>query len=161
MAFGAYPTYGNGYQGIGYFAPQGQGLQNVPQMQMSQQAIQQVPQAQNAPTNGLNWIEGAEAAKAYIVAPNCTVVLFDTKNPVMYIKSADLSGMPSTRTFKIEEIGENLPNMVGKAEFSNVSREEINGFEERLARLEKQIQNFSTAKPKNRSKEADGDEPSL
>ena len=161
MAYGAYPTYGSSYQGIGYFSPQAQGLQPVQQMQMPQQTIQQAPQPQTAPTNGLNWIEGAEAAKAYIVAPNCTVVLFDTKNPIMYIKSADLSGMPSTRTFRIEEIGENLPNMQSKAEIPGVSREEMQEFESRIEKLEKQIQSFSNAKSKGKVKEAAEDEPTV
>lgn len=160
MAYGAYPTYGSNYQGIGYFSPQAQGLQSIQQMQMPQQTIQPAPQPQAAPTNGLNWIEGAEAAKAYIVAPNCTVVLFDTKNPIMYIKSADLSGMPSTRTFRIEEIGENLPNVPSK-DVPGVSREEMQEFESRIEKLEKQIQSLSAAKPKGKVKEAAEDEPTV
>lgn len=149
MAFGVYPTYGNAYQG-GYYSPQMQPIQTAQQLT---QPIQQIQQPQATPTNGLNWVEGAEAARACTVPPNCTVVLFDTKNPVMYIKSADQSGMPSTRTFEIKEIGDAPPNTVGKTDGSGVSREEIAAFEDRISALEKQLQSM-TAKTKNKAKEA-------
>lgn len=100
--------------------------------------------------NGLNCVEGAEAAKAYLVPPNCTLV----KTPTMYIKSADMSGMPSTRTFKIEEIGDMPVDAASKSEVPpNISREEIEGFENRISALEKQIQGM-TAKSKGKTKEA-------
>lgn len=150
MAFPTYmPNYG-GYQG---------GYQNGFYMTQPYQQIQQTtqlaqPQVQNGAQNGLNWVEGAEAAKAYAVPPNCTLVLFDTKNPIMYIKSADMSGMPSTRTFKIEEVGDMPVGAAGKSEVPpNISREEIEGFENRISALEKQIQGM-TAKNKGKAKEA-------
>lgn len=150
MAFPTYtPNYG-GYQG---------GYQNGFYMAQPYQQIQQPtqlaqPQAQNGAQNGLNWVEGPEAAKAYTVPPNCTLVLFDTKTPTMYIKSADMSGMPSTRTFKIEEIGDVPVGATSRSEASpNISREEIEGFENRISALEKQIQGM-TAKSKGKAKEA-------
>lgn len=150
MAFPTYmPSYG-GYQGgyqNGYYMPQ-------PYQQVQQATQLAQPQAQNGAQNGLNWVEGAEAAKAYPVPPNCTLVLFDTKNPIMYIKSADMSGMPSTRTFRIEEIGDVPIGAAGKSEMPpSVSREEIEGFENRISALEKQIQGMA-AKPKGKTKEA-------
>lgn len=71
-----------------------------PQYQQPVQQIQQ-PQAQG---NGITWIQGIEAAKSYLIAPNSSVVLMDSENPVFYIKSADQSGMPTLRVFKFEEI---------------------------------------------------------
>lgn len=47
--------------------------------------------------NGMIWIQGIESAKAFQVAPNGTVVLFDTDEQVIYIKSADMQGRPSMR----------------------------------------------------------------
>lgn len=156
MAFG-YPTYGNTYQG-GYYSPQMQPIQAAQQLP---QPIQQVQQQQVTATNGLNWIEGAEAARACAVPPNCTAVLFDTRNPIMYIKSVDQSGMPSTRTFKIEEIGDIPPGAAGKAEASGVSREEIEKFENRISALEKQFQGMTTSKSKGKAKEMAEDEPTV
>lgn len=69
-------------------------------------------------------------------------------------KMADMSGMPSTRTFKIEEIGDMPVGAASKSEVPpNISREEIEGFENRISALEKQIQGM-TAKPKGKTKEA-------
>lgn len=47
--------------------------------------------------NGMIWIQGIESAKAFQTAPNSTVVLFDSDEQVIYIKSADMQGRPSMR----------------------------------------------------------------
>lgn len=49
-------------------------------------------------TNGVIWVQGEAGAKSYLVAPNCTVQLWDSESPVIYLKSADASGMPSIKT---------------------------------------------------------------
>lgn len=45
----------------------------------------------------LIWVQGINAAKSYPVAPNTSVPLFDSEANVVYIKSADASGMPSIK----------------------------------------------------------------
>ena len=52
---------------------------------------------QNQPQNGLNWVQGEAGAKAFPVAPNTTVDLWDSEAQVIYLKSADASGMPSMK----------------------------------------------------------------
>ncbi len=151
MAFPTYiPAYG-GFNG-GYYPNQ----QAAQPFQWQGQTAAAIP-ASNCPQSqsGLNWVEGAEAAKACTVTPNGTLVLFDTKEPIMYIKSADQSGMPSTRTFKIEEIGD-MPISAVKAEDSD-SKEEIRRLEDRITALETQIKGFS--KSKGKAKEVSEDEP--
>lgn len=69
--------------------------------QVNQQAAQQV-------SNGLIWIQGIEAAKSYMVAPNTTVALWDSESETVYLKSADASGMPSMRILDYT-IRENAP----------------------------------------------------
>lgn len=54
------------------------------------------PQNQN--TGGIIWVQGEAGAKSYMVAPNTTVQLWDSEANVIYLKSADASGMPSMRT---------------------------------------------------------------
>lgn len=44
--------------------------------------------------NGIIWVQGEEGAKAYSVAPGNRVCLFDSENPVVYIKSVDVNGRP-------------------------------------------------------------------
>ena len=111
----AYPNY---YQG-GYF-PQyqngavpdmlnqykGQYQQSVPQMQQNipaQPMQMPIPPTPQKPTNDIIWVQGLEGAKGYLVAPNNTVVLWDTENPVIYVKSADASGIPSMRVLDFTE----------------------------------------------------------
>ena len=80
MAYNNY--YPAGYQPMYY--PQAQQMQN-----------NQMTQQQN--TSQLIWVQGEGAAKSYLVAPGCTVALFDNESQTIYIKSADASGMPSMR----------------------------------------------------------------
>ena len=47
--------------------------------------------------NSLIWVQGEGAAKSYLVAPGCTVALFDNESQTIYIKTADASGMPSMK----------------------------------------------------------------
>lgn len=56
-------------------------------------------------TGGLIWVQGEAGAKSYMVAPNTTVQLWDSENQVIYLKSADASGMPSIKTleYKLRE----------------------------------------------------------
>ena len=54
----------------------------------------QQPQQQN---NGILWVQGEQAAKSYLVAPNSTVQLWDSEEKTIYLKSADASGMPSMK----------------------------------------------------------------
>lgn len=51
------------------------------------------PNAQSS----LIWVQGEGAAKSYPVAPNTSVPLWDSEANVVYIKSADASGMPSIK----------------------------------------------------------------
>lgn len=79
------------------------------QIYYPQQQNYQMPQQQNIqPTpvnNGIIWVQGEAGAKSYMVAPNTTVQLWDSENQVIYLKSADASGMPSIKTldYKLRE----------------------------------------------------------
>ena len=46
---------------------------------------------------GIIWVQGEQAAKSYLVAPGSTVQLWDSEEKVIYLKSADASGMPSMK----------------------------------------------------------------
>ena len=85
--------------------------------------IVQTPQAQNQ--QGLIWVQGEQAAKSYLVVPNTTVQLWDSEEKVIYLKSADASGMPSMKVleYKIrgEEEAKPAPEYVTKADFDALS----------------------------------------
>ena len=54
----------------------------------------QQPQPQQS---GIIWVQGEAAAKSYLVAPGSTVQLWDSEEKIIYLKSADVSGMPSMK----------------------------------------------------------------
>jgi hypothetical protein len=58
------------------------------------QPYQQTPQQVSQP---LIWVQGESGAKSFMVAPGQTVALWDSEAQVIYLKSADASGMPSMR----------------------------------------------------------------
>lgn len=95
-----------GYQQMYY--PQYNGY-NPSQMQNNQQ------QAQN---NNIIWVCGEAGAKSYLVAPNTTVQLWDSEAQVIYLKSADASGMPSMRVIDYT-IRDNTPQSVPVASRSD------------------------------------------
>ena len=111
----AYNNFPIGYQPAQYYYPQ------------------QVQQTQN---NGIIWVQGEAGAKSYLVAPNSTVQLWDSENQVIYLKSADASGMPSMRIldYQIREAS-NQPSALQKVPNSKeeyVTKEELKQFKESM-----------------------------
>ena len=74
-------------------------------------AYQQPVYQQQQPQSGINWVQGEAGAKSYLVAPNTTVQLWDSEAQVIYLKSADASGMPSMRVLDYT-IRNNAPTAV-------------------------------------------------
>lgn len=98
----AYPTYPQAY----------------PQM------FQNYPQGQS--TNGINWVQGIEGAKAWQLQPNSNIILLDSENDgKFYIKTSDNVGMCNLRVFKYEEIT-NVPKQNSELDLSEyVKRSEL------------------------------------
>jgi hypothetical protein len=81
-----------------YF-PNGYGQQYFPQFQSMVGAQMPSPNQPQSPVQNTNiiWVSGEAGAKSYLVAPNTTVQLWDSEAQVIYLKSADASGMPSMK----------------------------------------------------------------
>lgn len=115
-----------------YFSYSPYGVQNMPNysdLQYPQPNIQ--PQG-NTAKNGIIWVQGEAGAKAYPVAPNTTVQLWDSETQTIFLKSADGSGMPSMKildyTIRDNSVAKNpVTDMSGY-----VTREE---FEKRLKEI--------------------------
>lgn len=74
---------------------------------------------------GINWVQGIEGAKSYILQPGENILLMDSEDDRLFIKSCDEIGKPSIRSFKlIEEVLESNEN-VNMDDY--VKREEIQG----------------------------------
>ena len=65
---------------------------------------------QQQPQNGIIWVSGEAGAKAYLVAPNTTVQLWDSEAQRIYLKSADASGMPSIKVLDYTIISPQNPH---------------------------------------------------
>jgi len=76
------------------------------------QPLYQYQQPQQTQQNGIIWVSGEAGAKAYMVAPNNTVQLWDSESQTIYLKSADASGMPSFKVldYTIRESGKSTAN---------------------------------------------------
>lgn len=105
---------------------------NVMNAQQPYQTFQN-PYAMNmtpqTPTT-LTRVTGIDGAKAYQMAPNSTVALFDNNEDIMYIKTTDGAGFPTIRTFSFNEVTHNAQQQVSNNEY--VTRDEFNKLKEEL-----------------------------
>lgn len=93
-----YNSYNSQYQGTMNTVPMNYNYQ-YPQFQSQQQVL---PQPQE--DGEVVWVQGEAGAKSTYVKPGKTKWLMDSEQPVFYIKSADISGMPlPLRTFDFVE----------------------------------------------------------
>ena len=53
--------------------------------------------------NGIIWVSGKQEADSYFVVANSAVPLWDTNNPVIYLRKADSTGKPSTIVYDLVE----------------------------------------------------------
>lgn len=124
---------------------------NQPQMQQNNQL--QMPSA-NPQNNSIIWVQGEAGAKSYLVGPNTTVQLWDSEDQVIYLKSADASGMPSMKildyTIRDNNPQNNISMTISNAEMSDFVRKgELQAFEEKI---QKQLEKLSY-KPKKEVKD--------
>lgn len=83
----------NTHQQPRYYPQPQQQIDQNPQPQQQEQ-----PQQMATVRSERIWVEGEGAGKAYIVAKNTEQVLWDSEAPVIYIKTVDAYGRPSTLT---------------------------------------------------------------
>lgn len=119
-----------------------QQMQQMPQMPMAQQPTQMQQQPPQQPNNNIIWVSGEAGAKAYLVAPNNTVQLWDSENPTIYLKSADASGMPSIKIldYTVRNSGNVPQNVAQKPETVNyATHEELAALENRILEKIKEV----------------------
>ena len=118
------------------------------------QPMYQQPMMQNQQNQqtGLNWVQGEAAAKAYLVAPGCTVQLWDSEEKVIYLKSADASGMPSMKVLDYTIRGEEAQKPVQEY----ATKGEVEALAEKIKELKSEI--AAKKKPARVIREEDDDE---
>lgn len=103
MAFG-YPPYPGIYQPQIYpqmGQPQNQMMQGPQQLPVQNQTVQPpqiIPQ-----NSGINWVQSKLEADNWPVLPGSAVALWDSNNPVIYLRQADSTGKPSTKVYDLVE----------------------------------------------------------
>ena len=154
------PYFNNYYQPQGYYPNNGampdmlnqyKGQQFNPQMvQQPQQQTQPIP-APSSPNNDIIWVQGEAGAKAYLVAPNNTVTLWDSENQTIYVKSADASGLPSMRILDWQERTQEATRQPQTHECKCGSKfvpiDDFNALKERLNALAARIDAITGNKP--------------
>lgn len=105
-------------------------------MPQQQAYIPQMPQAQQQQSNGIIWVQGEAGAKSFMVAPNTTVQLWDSEDQVIYLKSADASGMPNMKIldYTIRQAG-NQQAAPALMQSDYVTRDELSAFEEKIKKM--------------------------
>lgn len=138
-----------------YFSPYQQQVQppmdRLAQLQAQQYQMNQ-PMQQPAQSNqSLIYVQGEAAAKSWMVGAGQSVLLMDSENPVFYIKSADVSGIPlPLRVFDYEERTQNIPHNAPQAPNpaqidlgdKYVTREEYNDLSVKYAEILDRLNNF-------------------
>ena len=108
-----------------------------------------VSTTQQPANGGIIWVQGEAGAKSYLVAPNCTVQLWDSENQTIYLKSADASGMPSMKVldYTIRETPQNgsISSSTGTAEKSSVyaTKDEFKSVSDQLEDLRVKVESLS------------------
>lgn len=110
-----------------------------------------IPQMPAQPANnGIIWVQGEAGAKSYLVAPNTTVQLWDSENQIIYLKSADASGMPNMKVLDYTVRGATIPTeTVSDAEGKFILRKDFDGLKEEIDDLKDEIAKLKRRKEKD------------
>lgn len=124
MAYNPFPV---GYQPTQFYYPQQQQAQQ-PQPQSAQQS------------NGIIWVQGEAGAKSYLVAPNTTVQLWDSESDVIYLKSADASGMPSMKVidYKVRNSASEQSHSVSQ-QVSYATKDDVNMLQSEIDKIRSEM----------------------
>jgi len=131
-----------------------------PYYQQYQNYVQPSPAPMPAQQNNSSiiWVQGEAGAKSYLVAPNTTVQLWDSEDQVIYLKSADASGMPSMKVLDYKIRGQSVPPAMAQMTASApsqdyVTREELAQFEAKIHEQFEAMQAQANAKVTRARKE--------
>lgn len=167
--YGGYPTPG------GYFPPPpvpdqlAQLRQNQFQQPMVNQNMMQnqpaaptmTPPANNMGGNSILWVSSEKEAMEYPVAANSAVALWDSMNPVVYLKQADASGKPSTDIYDLVKrqpvAAQNAAQGQNGPVVEYVTRKDFDALAARAAALEEELAALKSKPCKCKAKKEDAE----
>lgn len=104
------------------------------------------------------YVQGEAAAKSYLVAPNASVVLWDSERPIFYEKYADTNGMPTLKRFRfVEDSAETPQESVSEVKVDYVTKEDLNAVYGQISDLRTELEGLSIRRP-SKKKEVTDDE---
>ena len=107
----------------------------------------QIPLPQNK--GGIIWVQGEAGAKSYLVAPNTTVQLWDSEEQIIYLKSADASGMPSMKILDYTIRSANSPSTnISISDDNYISKDELNTVQAKIKAIQKEIEKLKSERKK-------------
>lgn len=151
----AYPNiYNNGYQNA-YNPYYGQvPMQNTPNIGMTQQQSQMGQKQSNRV-----WVQGEAGAKSFLVAPNSEVELWDSERQSIYIKTADMNGIPSTVTLDYVIRDNNQSNQINNQSNNQLdnfaTKDDIEVLQIKIDEIKQMIDNIVTNKVQTKKKKED------
>lgn len=111
---------------------------------------QPAPPVQATVQGGVIWVSGEAGAKSYLVAPNNSVVLFDSEGQTIYIKSADATGMPSIKVldYTVRETAKNGANSPVNTNVNNspeyATKDDLRALSDRIDALKAKMKGMTT-----------------
>lgn len=129
----------------------------------------QIPAQQPQQNSSIIWVQGEAGAKSFLVSPNTTVALWDSENQIIYLKSADASGMPSIKvldyTMRGSENNQNksvLSEPEKKPAVDYATKTDLDDIRSQIAELsdmKKRIEELESASQKRFERRPRRDEP--
>ena len=131
--------------------------QYYPQTYQTAPMVNQQNSQQQA-NGGIIWVQGEAGAKSYLVAPNTTVQLWDSENQVIYLKSADASGMPNIKVLDYTvRSAQDDSKPLNLESNKYISKNELNGLKDELESLKHDVEKIKHARVKLTKIEKDDD----
>lgn len=108
--------------------------------------------------SGIIWVQGEAGAKSFLVAPNQTVPLWSSEDQVIYLKSADASGLPSMKVLDYtirDQTASNAPVSASAPAVDYATKNDLKAISEQIDDLRDELESLTYRRPKRKD---DGDE---
>lgn len=115
-------------------------------MQMRQQFQPPAPAPQNpVAQGGVQWVNGEQEARNWMIAPNAAVALWDSTAPTVYLKQADASGKPSLKIYDLVERTSNPATQTAASESNSMAalKSEVEQLKSELRELKEKMLSFN------------------
>lgn len=125
-------------------------VQNNQQPFQQQQPQMQNPQPTMQMQSNIEYVNGIEGAKAFILPPNTQKLLLDSDNAFFYIKTTDTQGKPSVRRFRYIDIDaeqQAQPQRQEQPQDNYVTLQQFTDLLQNFDDLKKEFEKLKSAKP--------------